>query len=143
MDNKYAHMLRKKLDKKIIRLVKPYGMSVDEYIINCNLNQFNPSVENGAYLHWLITASGDIDIQEKVHDAIIKALSKKYLLDPDDEMQRSYFHDAIVDMLLKDKSFTIGIFEAVLKNYDEDDETFKFCKKLNKSTGLTSVKYFG
>ena len=143
MDKKYAHMLRKKLDKKIINLVKPDAMDVEEYIVNCHLQGFEPSVENGMYLHWLMTASGDnISIVQQVEDAIVNALSKKYLLDLDDDLQCSYFCDAVRDICVKDKDYATHIFEAVLKNVDEDHEVFKFCRSLNKVFGFTSVKYF-
>ena len=146
MDNKYAHMLRKKLDKKIINLVKPLDMSYEEYVIACNLQEFEPSVENGMYLHWVMTSSGDditFSIVDKVHDAIVNALSKNYLLDPSNNEQCSYFCDAVRDMLLIDKDFTTRVLEAVLNTLDEDDEVFKYCKSLNKAFGFTSVKYFG
>lgn len=144
MNNHYAHMLRKKLDKKIINLVKPKSMSFEEYIINCNMQGFEPSVENGSFLHWVITAGGDdICIVEKVEDAIVNALSKRYLLDPSNIEQCSYFCDALRDICIKDIDFSTRILEAVLKNFDEDDDVFKYCKSLNKAFGFTSIKYFG
>ena len=141
MDSKKNHALRKKLDDKIISLVKPINMTNAEYCITCNIEDFEPSVENGSYLHWLVTSNGDADIIEKVHLALVHALEKKYLLDITNDEQMSYFYDAIVDICIKDKEWTGQIVEAVLKSY-EGTEVFNLCKRLNKAIGYTSVKYF-
>ena len=144
MEKKYAHMLRKKLDKKIINLVKPESMDFEEYIVACNLQNIEPSVENGMYLHWLMTADGDdYRIVEKVEDAIVKALSNGYLLDFDNKVQCGYFCDAIRDICVKDKDFTTKLLEAVLKNYEDGNVVFDYCKRLNKTFGFTSIRYFG
>lgn len=143
MDKKRAHSLRKKLDIRLIKLVKPEDMSIDEYRIACNLNEFfDASVENGSFLHWIITSTGDDDdIVDKVHAAVIRALDKKYLLDLDDKVQCSYFCDAIRDICIKDHAWAEQLFEVVLKNY-KGTEVFNFCKTLNKAFGFTSIEYF-
>lgn len=148
MTSNQAKAFRKRLDKKILNAILPEGMSAYEYKLHCDVEGFSPSVENGMFLHFLITAKPDYDEQEKiVHNAIIGALSKKYLLDPTDDEQCSYFCDAIRDVLLRDKWFAEKLLETVLLNYkDENNKTlasvFDFCKTLNKAFGLTSVEYF-
>ena len=137
-----AKDLRKKLDTKIIGLVKPANMSIDEYRIACNLENINPSVEDGQYLHWIMTADGDdADICEKVDNAIVNALEKRYLLDSSNTEQIAYFCDAIKDLVLRDKDYTTRLLEAILKNY-KGTAVFDFCKKLNKCIGLTHIEYF-
>ena len=122
-------------------------MSVNEYKIACNLDCIDPSIENGQFLHWLITADGDCPaVVEKVHNAIVNAIRKKYLLDFTNEEQCSYFCDAIRDIVLKDRKFVTDLLEAVLKIYkgapSYGAEVFNYCKRLNKAIGFTAVEYF-
>lgn len=148
MDTKKAKDLRKKLDSKIIKLIAPKGMSVAEYKIQCNLNGIDATLENGAFLHWVMTAHDgeETNVEGKVHDAIVKSLEQKYLIDVDSQEQCEYFCDAVKHLLLKDKDYSTRILDAVLKNYKHSNkyglEVFNFCKKLNKAFGLTSTEYF-
>ena len=70
MDKKKAKDLRKKLDSKIIKLIAPKGMSVAEYKIQCNLNGIDATLENGMFLHWVMTAydGEETNVEGKVHD---------------------------------------------------------------------------
>ena len=147
MEDIKARELRKKLDNKLIKLVAPAGMSIAEYKINCNLEGFEPSVENGMFLHWVMTAGGDdANLVEKVDKAILNAIIKKYLLDTSNEEQCSYFCDAVRDLVLKDKDYATDLLEAVFKNYKDSSgygpDVFDFCKRLNKCLGLTAIEYF-
>ena len=147
MDNIKAKTLRKRLDTKLIKLIAPNNMSVAEYKIKCNLEGIDPSVENGQFLHWVMTADGDdTKVVEKVHNAIVNALNKKYLLDLDNAEQCSYFCDAMCDIVLANHDYKTKMFEAVLKNYKGSggygDKVFNHCKDLNKSFGFTNVEYF-
>ena len=85
MDAKKAKDLRKKLDSKIIKLIAPKGMSVAEYKIQCNLNEIDATIENGMFLHWVMTAHDgeETNVEGKVHDAIVKGLEQQYLIDVD------------------------------------------------------------
>ena len=148
MDKKKAKDLRKKLDSKIIKLIAPKGMSVAEYKIQCNLNEIDATLENGMFLHWVMTAyDGDeTNVEDKVHDAIVKGLEQQYLIDVDSQEQCEYFCDAVKHLLLRDKDYSTRILDAVLKNYKHSSkyglEVFNFCKQLNKAFGLTSTEYF-
>lgn len=148
MDTNKSHTLRKRLDSRIIKLVAPVGMSIDEYKIACNLNDVNPTVEDGPFLHWVMTAEDgeESNVADKVHAAVVNALEKKYLLDESSAEQCSYFCDAVKDVLLKDKEYSTLLLEAVLRNYKDTDgyavEVFNYCKRLNKAFGLTEVEYF-
>lgn len=148
MDKNKVHTLRRRLDTKLIKLIAPKGMSVDEYKIACNLNEVDATVENGSFLHWVMTAEDgeESDVADKVHAAVVNALEKKYLLDESSAEQCAYFCDAVRDVLLKDKEYSTLLLEAVLKNYKDASgygiEVFNFCKSLNKAFGLTEVEYF-
>lgn len=148
MDAKKAKDLRKKLDSKIIKLIAPKGMSVAEYKIQCNLNGIDATLENGMFLHWVMTAhDGDeTNVEDKVHDAIVKGLEQQYLIDVDSQEQCEYFCDAVKHLLLRDKDYTTRILDAVLKNYKNSSkyglEVFNFCKQLNKAFGFTPTEYF-
>lgn len=148
MDNKIAKSLRKKLDNKLIKLVAPAGMSVDAYRIACNLEGFDATIENGTFLHWIITSASEDsdDTEDKVHSAIVNALAKGYLLDADNPVQCAYFCDAICDVLLKDKDYTTKLLEGVFNGYKDSTkyglEVFNYCKKLNKAFGFTPIEYF-
>ena len=148
MDAKKAKDLRKKLDSKIIKLIAPKGMSVAEYKIQCNLNEIDATLENGMFLHWVMTAHDgeETNVEGKVHDAIVKGLEQQYLIDIDNQEQCAYFCDAVKHLLLRDKEYIIRIFDAVLKNYKHSSkyglDVFNFCKRLNKAFGFTSTEYF-
>ena len=148
MDAKKAKDLREKLDSKIIKLIAPKGMSVDEYKIQCNLNEIDATLENGMFLHWVMTAHDgeETNVEGKVHDAIVKGLDQQYLIDIDSQEQCEYFCDAVKHLLLRDKEYIIRIFDAVLKNYKHSSkyglDVFNFCKRLNKAFGFTSTEYF-
>jgi len=141
----YRKSLQTKLDNKLIALVKPSHMSNDEYKIACNMESFDPTIKNGSYLHWLMTADEGEDsafkIKEKVHALIVNALKKKYLLDIDDAEQCSYFYDGIVDNVVKDKHFVEQLIESVFEAYP-DTELFDCCWRLNRAFGFTSKYYF-
>ena len=134
MDAKKAKDLRKKLDSKIIKLIAPKGMSVAEYKIQCNLNEIDATLENGMFLHWVMTAHDgeDTNVEGKVHDVIVKGLEQQYLIDTDSQEQCEYFCDAVKHLLLKDKDYSTRILDAVLKNYKHSNkcglEVFNFCK---------------
>ena len=119
-----------------------------EYKIQCNLNEIDATLENGMFLHWVMTAyDGDeTNVEDKVHDAIVKSLEQQYLIDVDSQEQCEYFCDAVKHLLLKDKEYTTRIFDAVLKNYKHSSkyglDVFNFCKRLNKAFGFTSTEYF-
>ena len=123
-------------------------MSEHEYKIACNLNEVDATVENGPFLHWVMTAEDgeESDVADKVHAAVVNALEKKYLLDESSAEQCSYFCDAVRDVLLKDKEYSTLLLEAVLKNYKNSSglalEVFDFCKQLNKAFGFTRIEYF-
>lgn len=148
IDKKKAKELRKKLDSRLIKLIAPKGMSEHEYKIACNLNEVDATVENGSFLHWVMTAEDgeESDVADKVHAAVVNALEKKYLLDESSVEQCSYFCDAVRDVLLKDKEYSTLLLEAVLKNYKNSSgpalEVFDFCKQLNKAFGFTHIEYF-
>ena len=134
MDAKKAKDLRKKLDYKIIQLIAPKGMSVAEYKIQCDLNDIDATLENGMFLHWVMTARDgeDTNVEGKVNDAIVKGLEQQYLIDVDSQEQCEYFCDAVKHLLLKDKDYSTRILDAVLKNYKHSSkcglEVFNFCK---------------
>lgn len=148
MDAKKAKDLRKKLDSKIIELIAPKGMSVAEYKIQCNLNGIDATLENGMFLHWVMTAydGEETNVEGKVHDAIVKSLEQQYLIDVDSQEQCEYFCDAVKHLMLRDKDYSTRILDAVLKNYKYSSkcglEVFNFCKTLNKAFGFTSTEYF-
>lgn len=149
MEQSEVKQLRKRLDNKLIKLIAPKGMSIDEYKISCNLESINPTVENGPFLHWVMTSTSDDDSElvEKVDNVVINALEKGYLLDSSNAEQCEYFCDAIHELLLnKDKDFTIELLEVILKNYKDSNgycsKVYEYCRSLNKAFGFTSVGYF-
>ena len=144
-DVKKTQMLRHRLDILLLKLVKPEGMSIDEYRIACNLQGgFDATVEYGPFLHWILMVDGDdSDVVEKVKSVVINALNGGYLLDKQNIKQCSYFCDAIRDLVLKDKYWCERLLEAILGNdaYRGTD-VYDYCKTLNKAFGFTSVGYF-
>lgn len=148
MDKKKTEDLRKKLDSKIIELIAPKEMDEAEYKIQCNLNGVDATVENGMFLHWVMTAHDgeETDVEDKVHDAIVQGLKQRCLIDVDNPEQCAYFCDAVKHLLLEDKDYLTRIIDAVLNNYKHSSnyglEVFNFCKQLNKTFGFTSTEYF-
>ena len=137
-----AKHFRYELTKKIISLVKPEDMSIEEYIIQCNLNDIDPTLDNGMFLHWVMVADGPWGIKDKVNKSILQGLKKGYLLDETNNKQMSYFCDALKQLLLQDKYYTKDLFEATMEGYPKGD-LFDFVCRLNKAFGLTSKNYFG
>lgn len=136
-DKKRLTALRKKLDDKVINVVKPDGMPIDVYRVKCSLNGVDATLQNGQFLHWVMTAGQD----DRVQKAIVGALKMKYLLDLEDKEQCSYFFDGIVDMCIKDKDFVTSILEVILTKY-KGTAVFDWCKRLNKDLGYTEIEYF-
>lgn len=143
VDKKHAKDLRRKLDARVIAVVKPENMSLYEYKIACNFNGVDPTVSSGPYLHWLMTAEGEtLEQEQKVHNMLVHALEAGYLLDADDVIQCSYFIDGIKTIMCKHGwNYPKHMFEAVLLNY-KGTEVWHTVKRLNKIFGITSVEYF-
>lgn len=143
VDKKRAKDLRRKLDARVIAVVKPENMSLYEYKIACNFNGVDPTVSSGPYLHWLMTAEGEtLEQEQKVHNMLVHALEAGYLLDVEDDVQCSYFIDGLKSIICTLKwDFPKQILEAVLLNY-KGTEVWKVAKRFNKIFGITSVEYF-
>ena len=134
--------LRDDLAKKIIKFIKPENMSIAEYVITCNLDDIDPTLDNGSYLHWVMTTIGeDKSTEEKIHRLICKGLKGSYLLDDENVEQMSYFCDALKDIMCRDKDYAKDLFEATMEGYPKGD-IFDFVYRLNKAFGFTSMNYF-
>lgn len=143
MTKAHQKSLQTKLDNKLINLIKPVGMLPDQYKIACNLEGVEPTVRNGSFLHWVMTTDDGpgSDVADEVHELIINAIRKKYLLDPDDVEQCSYFCDAIRDNITKRKEYVTNLIEATFEGYP-NTPMFDYCRTLNKAFGFTSQYYF-
>lgn len=144
--DKAKKTLQKRLDTKILKLVCPKGMDIDEYRIRCELESIVPSTSNGMFLYWIMTSYGDKEATEAVRRAVVNALKGMYLLDASNEEQCSYFYDAVRALVLIDRFFATDIIAIILSNYKSADgclaDVFDFCRSLNKGFGLTTVEYF-
>lgn len=144
--DKAKKTLQKRLDTKILKLVCPKDMDIDEYRIRCELESIVPSTSNGMFLHWIMTSYGDKEDTEAVQRAVVNALKGMYLLDASNEEQCGYFCDAVKALILIDRFFATDIIEIILSNYKSADgclaDVFDFCRSLNKGFGLTKVEYF-
>lgn len=142
-EQKKAKTYRKWLTTAIIKLVKPPAMGVDEYRINCEMHGFKPEVENGMFLHWVMTAKdGDeSDVAPKVRRLIVCALRKGYLLEAGNDLQASYFCDALRDATPDDKDYMTALIEAFF-DHCSSGPAFDFVRKLNRAFGFTDSYYF-
>ena len=119
--DKAKKTLQKRLDTKILKLVCPKGMDIDEYRIRCELESIVPSTSNGMFLHRIMTSYGDKEATEAVRRAVVNALKGMYLLDASNEEQCSYFYDAVRALVLIDRFFATDIIAIILSNYKSAD----------------------
>lgn len=142
-EQKKAKTYRKWLSTTIIKLVKPPAMGIDEYRINCEMRGFKPEVENGMFLHWVMTAqdSDESDVAAKVRRLIVCALRKGYLLEEGNDLQASYFCDALRNAVPSDQDYMIALIEAFF-DHCSSGPAFDFVRKLNKAFGFTDSYYF-
>ena len=134
---------RARLCKKLVKLVAPEGMTYEQYVIECAANGIEVSLDNGMFLHWLLTCKGNIEIVHKVRKLLVKAVEDRYLLDPNNTEQIDYFRDAMVELVFMNESYTIAMYKAVLTTTKTTiPDLFNAVKKINKGLGLTEVEYF-
>jgi len=134
---------RSRLCKKLVKLVAPEGMTYEQYVIECTANGIEVSLDNGMFLHWLLTYEGMTRIANEVRQLLVKAVEDHYLLDPNNIEQIEYFRDAMVDLVFMDKNYTVAMYKAVLTTTKTTiPDLFNAVKKINKSLGLTEVEYF-
>lgn len=142
-EQKKAKTYRKRLNTTIIKLVKPPAMGIDEYRINCEMRGFKPEVENGMFLHWIMTAQ-DVDesgVADKVRRLVVRALRKGYLLETGNDLQASYFCDALQDAVPSDRDYATALIEAFF-DHCGSGPTFDFVRTFNKTFGFTDSYYF-
>ena len=134
---------RSRLCKKLVKLVAPEGMTYEQYVIECAANGIEVALDNGMFLHWLLTAKGPSYIASKVQILLVKAVEDGYLLDPNNVEQLEYFRDAMVDLVFMDKDYTKAMYDAVLTTTKNTIPTiFDAVKQINKGIGITTTEYF-
>ena len=134
---------RAKLCKRIVKLVAPEGMTYAQYVIECAAAGIEVSLENGMFLHWLLTRNGIDAVTVKVRCLLIKAVEEKWLIDPSNEDQVLYFIDAMTELVMMNKDYCTKMYDAVLKTMKKTvPDIFIVVKKLNKAFGFTSTEYF-
>ncbi len=134
---------RSRLCKKLVKLVAPEGMTYEQYVIECAANGIEVSLDNGMFLHWLLTYEGMTRTAYEVRRLLVKAVEDHYLLDPDNVEQIEYFRDAMVELVFMDKEYTASMYNAVLKTTKTAiPALFNAVKSINKGLGITSVEYF-
>lgn len=137
LTNEQKKKLTTRLDNKIIDIVKPSEMSLEEYKIQCNLSGFEASVKDGSFLHWVLVNNRN----ETMTKLIINALKHEYLLDLDDELQCEYFCDALPELVTSNKYFLIDIIKVIFDKY-KDTPMFDVCWSLNHAFGFIDDYYF-
>lgn len=134
---------RTRLCKKIVKLVAPEGMSYEQYVIACAANGIEVSLDNGQFLHWLVSNKDNSAISDKVRLLLVEAVKDKYLLDPDNAEQIEYFKDAMINVIFLPYEYAKDMFEAILSTTKNDiPDVFNAVKSINKAFGLTAVEYF-
>ena len=134
---------RARLCKKLVKLVASEGMTYAQYVIECAANGIEVALDNGIFLHWLLTAKGPPYIASKVQTLLVKAVEDGYLLDPNNVEQLEYFRDAMVELVFMDKDYAKAMYDAVLTTTKTTIPTiFDAVKHINKGIGITTTEYF-
>jgi hypothetical protein len=134
--------------RKLLKRIAPDGMSPEEYVVRCAINNVQASPDDPTFVGWLIDESAhevegcDYDDVGGMLCEMIEAgrlLDFKKLSGENDARMASTMADAV---LWPNKTFKEGFFEAVLHAAPRESETWKAAYRLNRAFGFTSVCYF-
>lgn len=134
--------------RKILKRIAPDGMSPEEYVIRCAVNNVKASPDDLQFVEWLLDESA-YEVEggryDDVGDLLCDAVESGLLLDfknlagENDNRMADVVSEAV---MWPNKSFKEKLFGAVLHAAPRASDTWKTAYKLNKAFGFTSVCYF-
>ena len=134
--------------KKLLKLIAPDGMSPEEYVVRCAVNNVSASPDDLSFVGWLLETSAheaDGGRYDKVGSILCEMIEKGRLLDFRNLSCENDFviADVVVDAVMwPNKRFKENFFAAVLHSAPHISKTWKAAYRLNKTFGFTNVCYF-
>lgn len=134
--------------KKLLKLIAPDGMSPEEYVVRCAVNNVSASPDDLSFVGWLLETSAheaDGGRYDKVGSILCEMIEKGRLLDFRNLSCENDFviADVVVDAVMwPNKRFKENFFAAVLHSAPRMSKTWKAAYRLNRALGFTSVCYF-
>ena len=134
--------------KKLLKLIAPDGMSHEEYVVRCAVNNVSASPDDLTFVRWLLeTSAHEVDDgrYSEAEDILCELIEKGRLLDFRNLSCENDFAiaDVVVDAVMwPNKRFKENFFAAVLHSAPHMSKTWKAAYRLNRALGFTSVCYF-
>lgn len=134
--------------RKILKLIAPDGMSPEEYVVRCAINNVSASPDDLPFVGWLLDESAH-EVEggryDKVGSILCEMIEKGKLLDFRNLSCENDFviADVVIDAVMwPNKPFKENFFTAVLHSAPRGSKTWKTAYRLNRALGFTSVCYF-
>ena len=134
--------------RKILKRIAPDGMSPEEYVIRCAVNNVKASPDDLQFVCWLIDESAH-EVEggryDDVGDMICKMIEAGTLLDfktlsgENDSVMASTVPKGV---MWPNRSFKKNFFAAVLHAAPKESETWNTAYRLNRAFGFTNICYF-
>lgn len=134
--------------RKILKRIAPDGMSPEEYVVRCAVNNVKASPDDLQFVEWLLDESahelegGDYDDVGGLLCEMIEAgrlLDFKKLSGENDIRIASTVAEGV---MWPNGSFRENFFAAILHAAPKESETWNTAYRLNKAFGFTNVCYF-
>lgn len=134
--------------RNILKRIAPDGMSPEEYVVRCAVNNVSASPDDPTFVGWLLDESaheaegGEYD---DVGDMLCEMIETGRLLDfkklsgENDVRMASTVAEGV---MWSNHLFKKNFFAAVLHAAPKESETWNTAYRLNRAFGFTSVCYF-
>ena len=134
--------------RNILKRIAPDGMSPEEYVIRCAVNNVSASPDDPTFVGWLLDESAhEVEGSEydDVGDMLCELIESGRLLDfkklsgENDVRMASMVVEGV---MWPNRQFKKNFFAAVLHAAPKESETWNTAYRLNRGFGFTSVCYF-
>lgn len=134
--------------RKILKRIAPDGMSPEEYVVRCAVNNVSASPGDLPFVGWLLdelaheVEGGEYD---DVGDMLCEMIESGRLLDfkkLSGENDARMASMVVEGVMWPNRQFKKNFFAAVLHAALKESETWNTAYRLNKGLGFTSVCYF-
>ena len=134
--------------RKILKRIAPDGMSPEEYVVRCAVNNVKASPDDLQFVEWLLDESAH-EVEggryDDVGDLLCDAVESGLLLDfknlagENDNRMADVVGEAV---MWPNRVFKRKMFGAVLHAAPHGSRTWKTAYMLNRAFGFTNVCYF-
>ena len=134
--------------RKILKRIAPDGMSPEEYVVRCAVNNVKASPDDLQFVEWLLDESA-YEVEggryDDVGDLLCKMIESGRLLNfkklagENDNRMADVVGEAV---MWSNKAFKCKMFGAVLHAAPRNSRTWNTAYRLNRAFGFTNVCYF-